>query len=260
MDSRAFGATDVQIRDMSRPRAWSRRTAAAVGVAVLHSVLVWVFILNASVRGGPPPNDVLQVVLISPDETRPPAPPPEPSSPEVPPVSAVAPRAPAENAPAPLASFMAATNPGQGEAPATPGTPMPVVDAIDFDTDTLRNRCARAYPESAPDLDVNGMLTLLIRVEPSGRPSETKIVASSGSSQLDAAVAACFLSLGAFEPVTVNGRAVRSWQRVIWRPEGRIDTRIRPRFRTSRRLPDTIRRMTGLQRIHLNLGQRDLGG
>ncbi len=214
--SNAFNAADFRYRVMYRPRARSRRAAAAAAVAVLHLVVVQVLVLSAGVRGSPTPNDALQVMLISPDETRPPEPLPETPPPEAAPVSAVAPPVPAEDAPSPAASFMAITVPRRGEARAESDAPVPVVEAMDFDTDTLRERCIQAYPDTAPDLEVDGTLTLLVRVEPSGRPSETKIVISSGLSQLDEAVAACFLSLGAFEPVSVNGQAVGSWQRVIW--------------------------------------------
>jgi TonB family protein len=200
---------------MSRPRSSARRAVAAVTVAALHVVLVRVLLLNAVVRGGPPPNNVLQVMLVSLDERRPPEPLPEPAPPEVPPVST--PSIAAEDAPSTPALFMAVTTPGRPDARAAPDAPVPVVEAVDFDADTLTERCARAYPDSAADLEVAGTPTLLVRVEPNGRPSQTKIVISSGSSPLDEAVGACFLSLGTFEPVMVNGRAVGSWRRVIWR-------------------------------------------
>jgi len=216
MHASAFNWAGFRHRDMYRPRAWSRRAVVAAAVALLHVVVVQVLVLSAEVRGRPTPNDALQVMLIAPDETRRPEPLPEPSPPEAAPVSAVAPSVSAEDASSPAASFMAVTVPRLGEARAESDALVPVVEAMDFDSDILRERCIRAYPDTAPDLEVDGTLTLLVRVEPSGRPSETKIVVSSGVSQLDEAVAACFLSLGAFEPVSVNGQAVGSWQRVIW--------------------------------------------
>jgi TonB family protein len=202
---------------MDHPRAWSRRTVAAATVAVLHVALFWAFIRGAEVHGGSTRSGVLQVVLVVPDETRPPEPPPEPPLSEVPPEFTTPMPAPADDAPAHAASFMALTVPHRGEGRAETDGPVPVVDAIGFDTGVLRDRCIRAYPDTAPDLEVDGTVTLLVKVEPSGRPSETQIAVSSGSSQLDEAVGACLLSLGALEPVIVNGLAVRTWQRVIWR-------------------------------------------
>jgi len=202
---------------MSRPRAWSLRTVAAVAVAVLHGILVQVLILSAAVRAAYPAKNVLQVRLIPPDQTRLLKPPPEPAPPQVPAPSPMPPPVAARDSPAPVTSFMAVTSPSRGEAGVEPNAPVDVVEAMDFDTDTLRERCVRAYPDAAPDLEVDGTLTLMVRVEPNGRPSETKIVVSSGSSPLDEAVGACFLSLGTFEPVTVDGQGVRSWQRVMWR-------------------------------------------
>jgi TonB family protein len=202
---------------MSRPRSPARRTVAAITVVALHVVLVRVLLLNATVRGGLPPNNLLQVMLIAPDETRPPEPLPEPTPPEAPPMSTAALAIAGEDAPSTPASFMAVTTPGRDAARGTPDAALPVVEAINFDTDALKERCALAYPESAADLEVDGSLTLLVRVEPNGRPSETKIVASSGLPELDDAVGACLLSLGSFEPVMANEHAVGSWRRVTWR-------------------------------------------
>ena len=61
-----------------------------------------------------------------------------------------------------------------------------------------------------------GSVTLLVRVESSGRPSQTKIVRTSASAALDDAVNACLLSQGSFAPLVVDGRAVASWRRIVW--------------------------------------------
>lgn len=92
----------------------------------------------------------------------------------------------------------------------------PVAEETALNVEALSSACAQAYPESAGDLQHPGSVTLLVKVEPGGRPSEVKVVAPSGADGLDQAVAACLMSLGEFTATTADGRKVASWRRLRW--------------------------------------------
>jgi TonB family protein len=183
----------------------ARRVAVCVAVVALHCLLA--VLLYASFAAHPPPAgaalQILQIELIN-------VPPPLPV-PEVEPAASPPPTRSAE-AESPSA-FIAA---GGAERTPAPAASAPVSDAVGFDARALAEACAHAYPDTAADLRTPGTLTLLVRVEPSGRPSELKVVVSSGSTVLDEAAGACLMALGSLAPVIVDGRRISGWQRVVW--------------------------------------------
>ena len=114
-------------------------------------------------------------------------------------------------------SAFVATDPREHSADsASLARAVPVLEELALDTAALASACAAAYPESAADLRHTGALTVLVKVEANGRPSEVKVVASSGSDGLDEGVAACLMSLGNFSQTIEEGRAIAAWRRLEW--------------------------------------------
>lgn len=139
---------------------------------------------------------------------------PPASEPEKAPVESPA----VEGTPAPIAA-MAIPIQGGGEAREAPLSATAVIEAANFDTQALLLRCESAYPATVDDLSLRGSATFLVRVERDGRPSETKILISSGSDTLDQAATACILSLGLFEPADAATGGTVTWRRLVWSNE-----------------------------------------
>lgn len=195
---------------MRRNVTLSRRTTAAFVVLVLHLVLARLFIATTAAR---PPltgdsTRTLELLLLS-------KPPPTPPSDEATDIPLPLPPPPPEAAGSPSA-FVAADSLRARPEGAASETASRIEDDVWFDPRVLSSACARAYPETAPDLRLEGRLTLLVKIETTGRPSELKVVEASGSPDLDAAVGACVMALGMFAPARDHGRPLVSWRRLRW--------------------------------------------
>ena len=184
-----------------------RRTAAAAAVVLVHALIALMLYASFPTRAVPPPGDALQLLEVQLINRPPPAPQPDSQLQDSTPPA----RSPAAESPS---AFIAS---GAGERTPKSEVADSVVDAAYFDSRRLSLACARAYPDSAPDLGIPGSVTLLVRVEPSGRPSELKVVGSSGAPSLDEAASGCLMALGVLRPTYVGGRAVTGWQRLVWR-------------------------------------------
>jgi TonB family protein len=112
------------------------------------------------------------------------------------------------------ATFLAAC----AEQPVTPAsardshpvvTPVRVVRGLN-----LGNACAGDYPLSSRAAREEGTATLLLHIGADGLVKETRIEVSSGYAALDESAAQCFTANGRFEPQTVDGTPVASWQRI----------------------------------------------
>jgi protein TonB len=194
---------------MRRFNSLSRRAAAVCTVVAIHALIGRMF-YSAFVPHAhsplPEASEAVAVRLIN-------VPPPVVQPAAAPAVSP--PPSQAADAGSPSA-FIAAGVPRAADATAGAIPAVPMVDTGYFDSRALGAACARAYPDTAPDLDIEGTVVLMVRIEPTGRPSELKVVKSSGAASLDEAVAACLMSLGSFSPARVNGRAVASWRELEW--------------------------------------------
>lgn len=93
----------------------------------------------------------------------------------------------------------------------------PASDLAVTDTTTLRRFCATSEPRPADNLTGSRNLEMLVRVEPSGLLSDVKVVRSSGSANLDAAIAACVLAHGQIETHTHDSKpSAGAWRRIVW--------------------------------------------
>jgi len=78
----------------------------------------------------------------------------------------------------------------------------------------LGNACAGDYPLGSRAAREEGTATLLLHIGADGLVKDTRIEASSGYAALDEGATQCFMKKGRFEPQTVDGTPVASWQRV----------------------------------------------
>lgn len=83
----------------------------------------------------------------------------------------------------------------------------------------LGDTCANYYPMSSRMWSEQGATTLLLYVGVDGRVSDTRIEVGSGYVALDEAAEHCVTERGRFDPQTVDGVPVGSWQRMryAWR-------------------------------------------
>ena len=193
-----------------RSRRRSRMIIAAIVVA-LHVIVGRLIATDRPAYGARAQSTVLVATLIHSAQSVPPepdVPPPPPSEP----IKSDGESPAIEGTPAPIAA-MAIPIPAPGEAP--PSATI-VIEEAGFDTQALSLRCETAYPNTSADLSLPGSTTMLVRVERDGRPSETKIILSSGSDTFDQAATACILSLGLFEPGDDAMGRVATWRKLVW--------------------------------------------
>lgn len=160
--------------------------AGVLAIAGLHAALI-ALLLAANVIKPPPGMTTLMVRVIQPEPARqpeivPPRPKPVARQP--------APRpAPLPVPQPPIIAANAATPAPALEAPAAKEAPPPAPPAASeprFDADYLDNP-APVYPAMARRLEESGKTLLRVYVEPSGKPSQILVKASSGSPRLDQA-------------------------------------------------------------------------
>lgn len=192
----------------------SRMIIAAIVVA-LHVIVGRLIATDRPAYGARAQSTVLVATLIHSAQSVPPEPdvPPPPSEP----IKSDGESPAIEGTPAPIAA-MAIPIPAPGEA--RPSATI-VIEEAGFDTQALSLRCETAYPNTSADLSLPGSTTMLVRVEHDGRPSETKIILSSGSDTFDQAATACILSLGLFEPGDDAMGRVATWRKLVWSNEAK---------------------------------------
>ncbi len=190
-----------------------RRTVVIGLVLVIHVLLARLFIANTAQRFIPPPGQTSPALLLVAVPRK--ALPPIARHPRPEPFEAPAPTVTPKSDAKPSAFVAADTGP-VSPAAATVEVAPEVIDDLGFNARELGDACVRAYPETAVDLQRRAALILLVKVEASGRPSEVKIVASSGPAELDSAVCACVMSLGAFASALIDGQRIPAWHRLQW--------------------------------------------
>ena len=197
---------------MRRNRSTFRRATAVGLVLAVHLLLAWVFVTTAVVDARIPvgeQTDSLELVPVH--RSVPlvePVPQPERDLQAAPPTG--------PNAPGRLSSFVAAEDSRGRRISVAVDATAAVDEDIWFDARSTAMACAREYPNTAWDLRLDGAPTLLVKVEPSGRPSELTVVEPSVSPDLDAAVGACVMALGVFAPLDEPGPPRQVWRRVRW--------------------------------------------
>jgi protein TonB len=188
----------------------SRRLAGLAVVVVFHGVLIYALVHGLArqiveVISQPLETKIIEEVKAPPPDKPPPPPPPKlamPPPPYIPPpevqvqVSVSAP------------TITAVTSVKPPEEYRTPA----VVDA---------KSCSEPpYPAAARRANETGTVRLTFLIDVDGRVLDSKVERTSGSRRLDEAARAG-LSLCKFKPATVNGRPVRTWDRLdyVWKLE-----------------------------------------
>ena len=190
-----------------------RRTLVVGVVVAVHLLLAQLFIATTAPRAVPAIGEALSAFILVP--TRRAAPPPAAPPPKPEPAAVPAPTV-TPDLDGKRAAFIAADTTAPVAAGDVPTVAPEVIDDLGFDARALGDACMHEYPETAIDLQRRATLILLVKVEASGRPSEIKIVASSGPAELDSAVSACVMSLGAFASTLIDGQRIPAWHRLQW--------------------------------------------
>jgi len=188
------------------------RVAIGMAVIALHGLLVAAllatFIGHPGVQPGP---SATLVLLTIPDERLRHRPLPPPAPPHVQPVPPHFEMIAVTPIPVALEVAGAALNASQTGSPPFERL---IPEAQARNPITLREFCDRlARSERPAD---SGSVVLMIRVEPDGRVSDSRIEQSSGSAHLDEVALTCVSEGGVYEPRHLGIATVASWQRTHW--------------------------------------------
>jgi len=218
----------VAARGRAPPGGALRRLAGLGIVVAVHLALVYALVAGLAQRTVVVAHAPIETRILPPDQPTlpPPAPPPKLAPPPPlyvpPPTVHLAPPPPAPGRavtavttvkppePAPVA--VAPAPPAATAAP--PHVPVRVQPRID-----MAHSREPEYPPMSRRLGEQGSLVVQVRVEPDGRPSDVKLIESSGSARLDAAALAGIRADYRFVPATVDGQPVAEWItfRFVWK-------------------------------------------
>jgi TonB family protein len=198
-----------------RPRVFQRRWAAAVVVFGLHLLAVELLMANRVAVGVRASDSVVAVYFVTrpaaalrvlpPEVSRRRARRPRPAQIDIPVVEV------SHEPPGVMGLTIPAGVHGHGVTSPDPS----IVEAEPENIYALRALCDAAYPAESRQQEEQGAISLLIRVEPDGRVSLTKLETSSGVPRLDEAAANC-LAQGRFAPEMPVDQPIASWQRTHW--------------------------------------------
>lgn len=198
------------------------------GVVLLHLLLFWIIQSGLSREVTQKSQQVVAVLLLSPDKPSPPAPPPpKPVPPPPAPKSATTVPAPVIPAPAvavaPVATAApaAATVTATTVAPAAPATPVARGEGVRTAAVVNAANCEKPeYPSASRRMEEEGTVHLRFLIGPDGKVMQSEIEKSSGYRRLDEA-ARTGLSKCQFRPATVDGKPEQAWasMRYVWRLE-----------------------------------------
>ena len=102
-----------------------------------------------------------------------------------------------------------------GQVATRPSLPAAADGSVEVDGRVLRELCATAYPATAAELRPESALTLIARIDVSGRPLDVRVVGSSADPAIDNAISNCVLAKGAFPAGRPTGAGER-WVRIDW--------------------------------------------
>lgn len=192
----------------------ARRVPIGMAVIAWHGLLVAALV--ATFVGHPgllPGPSATMVLLRTPDERLPPRPRPAPPPVHIQPVPPHFEMTALTPIPAPVEAVGAALNASQAGSPPFERL---IPEAQAQNPNSLREFCGRlAHLESEGPTD-SRTVVLMIRVEPDGRVSDSKVEQSSGSAHLDEVAQTCVSEAGVYEPRHAGTAAIASWQRIHW--------------------------------------------
>lgn len=201
-------------------RSSPRKLVGFAAVIVLHVFLVWVIVNGTAHKVVEAVRQPMMAKIIA--ETRPPElPPPPPPPPKVvapPPPFIPLPEIQVRQPPPTPHAPTQVTNVRPAE-PSPPSPPAPAVQATPHEAVRVApvvaaSACRRPeYPSLSRRMEESGTVVLSFLIGIDGRVLDSKIAQSSGHSRLDEAAREA-LSLCAFKPGTVDGKAEQAWAQI----------------------------------------------
>jgi len=209
-------------------RAGLRRLAGILIVVALHVGVVYALVTGLAQRTIEVVRAPIETRILPPDQPAPPVtPPPPPQFAPPPPLFVPPPEIRIAPPPAPKPAIAAVTT----VKPAEP-TPPPVLSAppvsvppaprepvrVQPRLDPTRSR-EPEYPPTSRRLGEQGGLVVQVLVEPDGRPSDVKLIESSGFARLDQAALSGIRSSYRFVPGSIDGKPTAQWFtfRFVWK-------------------------------------------
>jgi len=102
----------------------------------------------------------------------------------------------------------------------SPATDVVITTANSAESAIVARRCLARRSISGPPARSFRDMSILIRVEPDGRVSDTRVETGSGDARADVDAQRCLTDYGAFPPSRSQGHAIASWQRLRWAAGG----------------------------------------
>ncbi len=192
----------------------TRRVPVGMAVIALHGLLVAVlvaaFVGHPGLQPGP---SATMVLLTVPDERLPPRPLPTPPPLNIQPVPPHFEMTALTPIPVTVEVVGAVLNASHAGSPPFERL---IPEAQAQNPGTLREFCDQLAHSESDESTSSRSVVLMIRVEPDGRVSDSRVEQSSGSAHLDEVTQTCVSEAGAYEPRHVGIAAVASWQRTHW--------------------------------------------
>lgn len=194
----------------------ARRFGGLIAVTLLHVLIAYALITGLAHKLVDVVRQPVEVTIIEdikppPPDKPPPLPPPKPAAPPPPfiPPPEVQIQPPAE--PNPIQSKTEQAPPHQDFIRPADAPPAPVAAPVRVAPVVTANACEiPPYPKAAQRMGEEGVVALSILIGADGRVSDSRVVKSSGSKNLDRATQAG-LSLCKFKPGSLDGKPVEMW-------------------------------------------------
>jgi len=211
-------------REPPRGGAALRRLAGLAIVVALHVGVVYALVTGLAQQTIEVVRAPIETRILPPDRTEPPVTPPPPKLAPPPPLYVPPPEVRIAPPPAPSTAVTAVTTVKPPEpappatAPAVIAPPQRAPVRVQPRLDPARSR-EPEYPPTSRRLGEQGSLIVQVLVDPDGRPSDVKLIESSGFPRLDEAALTGIRTSYRFLPGTVDGKPTPEWFtfRFVWK-------------------------------------------
>jgi hypothetical protein len=109
---------------------------------------------------------------------------------------------------------IAPPRPANLQFPAEPDTEGVIFDAAEADSAQVARICGAWRAQRRTRDPAEQEATVLVRVDADGRVSDSRLLVGSGSTEHDAQLQHCLLTLARLTPVKLDGHATPAWQRL----------------------------------------------
>jgi hypothetical protein len=105
-------------------------------------------------------------------------------------------------------------HPAKLKLPAVPDAEGVMLDAAEADSAQVARICSAWREQPLRREEDAQESTVLVRVDADGRVSDTRVLVGSGSTERDAELQHCLLTLARLTPVELDGHVIAAWQRL----------------------------------------------